>query len=346
MQRRFGEKGHIPIDLKRRRLPDEEVAVGISINQLAVLGIDGIHADADVRLAHAKVDHELAKRLWPDAPAAHGPHSWNARIVPSGILACLDGLSQFAGAKRSELMNLDSPPVNDPRILPAQIIVKISLPAPAVRQILAAQNMRCAEQVVFHRRLKIEKRPDAILRSYQRMRGSDDAKSRPVANGRVLVVHVGLNSQDRIALGQSAVEHLLPQLQVLLHTLISMLALHSLVLMLLEDCLRTGAYIRPTPAYQLLCYRVILAYPFAGSDNQIRPGVKPCAVLKIPAVSLRHGPLLDRIGVIEADDELAPIFPDVFGVDDNASRAAECRRPVGIGRKAHHYPIFCPLQSR
>ena len=131
-------------------------------------------------------------------------------------------------------MNLDPAPVNHLRILPAQITVEIPLPAAAVGQILAPNDVRCAQQVVLHRRLEIEQRPDPVLAAYQGMRGGDDAKSGPVAYGRVLVVHVGLNPQNSAAFRHAAIEHLPPEIQVLLHALTAMLT-DPLVLVLLED---------------------------------------------------------------------------------------------------------------
>ena len=346
MQRRVRLSGHIALDLQEHRIPDEEAAVGLQIDQFPVLGIDGVHANADVSLADAKINHELAQRFGPDAPAAHGPHCGHARVFPAGVLTGLYGLSQLAGAEGPELVDLDPAPVDDVRVLPAEIRIEVPLPDSAIGQILAPNDVGRSEQMVLHSRLEVEQRPDTILCPHEGVRGGNDAKRWPVAYGRVFVVHVGLDPQNRIALSKGPVQHLPPEQQVLFYGLIPVLALYAFVLMLLEDRLRAAANVRPVPANQLLSDGIVQVDPLARYDHQIGLGAKPFAVLQIPAIGLRHGPLLHGIGVIKADDELATVFFDVLGVDDDASRAAKGRRSIRIGSKAHHNPLFCSFQCR
>src|SRR5690606_21211059 len=119
-----------------------------------------VHAQADVRLTNAKIDHELSQGLRPDSPAAHRPHCWHPWVVPARILSGLNRLPQLAGAERPELMDLNPAPVNDPGVLPSEVRVQIPLPASAICQILSPDDMGCAQQVVLHRRLEVEQRPD------------------------------------------------------------------------------------------------------------------------------------------------------------------------------------------
>ena len=118
MKGRMSQGGDIALDLQGHRIPDEEAAVGLRIDDLPVLGIDGVHADGDVRFPHAQVDHEPPQRLGPDAPAAHGPDGGDAGIIPAAVLPRLYGLSQFARREGAELMDLDPAPVDHPGILP------------------------------------------------------------------------------------------------------------------------------------------------------------------------------------------------------------------------------------
>jgi len=90
-------------------------------------------------------------------------------------------------------MDLDPAPVDDFGVLPAKMLVEIPLPAAAVGQILAPDDMSGAEQMVLHRTLEIQQRPDPVFVSYQWMRRGDDPKGGPVPDGRVLVVHIGLH---------------------------------------------------------------------------------------------------------------------------------------------------------
>src|SRR5690606_35081174 len=123
------QRRDIALYLQGHRLPDEEAAVGFRIDQLPVLGIYRVHAQADVRLTNAKIDHELSQGLRPDSPAAHRPHCWHPWVVPARILSGLNRLPQLAGAERPELMDLNPAPVNDPGVLPSEVRVQIPLPA-------------------------------------------------------------------------------------------------------------------------------------------------------------------------------------------------------------------------
>jgi len=243
-------------------------------------------------------------------------------------------------------MDLDPAPVDDFGVLPAKMLVEIPLPAAAVGQILAPDDMSGAEQMVLHRTLEIQQRPDPVFVSYQWMRRGDDPKGGPVPDGRVLVVHVCLDPQHRLSLSNATVQHSPPEGQVLLHALPPVLALDPLVLVLLECRLRASADIGSPPQDQLLSYGVVLIHPLAGGNNQIWLCPQPSAVLQIPAISLRHGPLLDRIGVIKTDDEFAAVLLDVLGVDHDAPGASKRRRAVGVWGKAHDNALFSAHQSR
>ena len=100
-------------------------------------------------------------------------------------------------------MDLDPAPVDNVRVLPAEIRIEIPLPDSAIGQILAPNDMGRPEQMVLHSRLEVEQRPDTILCPHEGVRGRDNAKSRPVAYGRVFVVHVGLDPQDGFALAEA-----------------------------------------------------------------------------------------------------------------------------------------------
>jgi len=86
------------------------------------------------------------------------------------------------------------------------------------------------------------------------------------------VVHIGLDPQDRSAFRHAAVEHLPPEIHILLHALTPMLALYSLILVLFEGGLGTAANIGSAPPYQLFSDRIVLVNPLAGRDHQIRLG--------------------------------------------------------------------------
>ncbi len=107
-------------------------------------------------------------------------------------------------------MDLDPSPVNHLGILPAHMLVEVLLPAFAVGQILASNDMGRSEEMVLHSRLKIEQRPDTVLCSNMRVAGSYYPKSSPVTDGRVLVGHIGLDPQNRLPFCKSSVQHLLP----------------------------------------------------------------------------------------------------------------------------------------
>src|SRR5438093_1620612 len=321
--------------LHRHGIGDEEVAVRVLVDQLPVLGVQGLRGHFDVVQAQAEGEHELPQGGRPYAPAAQGLQGPRPRVVDPGQVARGDllpisGLRQFQvlESQDAEVDELRSSPdpedVPDPRL---HLVLHY--------EVLPAEDVRHAEQGIIDGPGELQHRPHSVAVADARMVPLCDPEQYAIPEGRVRVRHVCLEADDGLPLGVFAGEHRLPHRDRLVHAL---------------DAVDAGFHRLAVLAERL---RVALAdVGLARREELLRPLVVQgdAVALVEDLVELDAGPvqtfpdLVERLGeeglvfrsdrVVEDEEELAVVLLRVRVIQDERPRVPNVEGAARVRREA------------
>ncbi len=256
-------------------------------------------------------------------------------IVPAGVEAALDPL---AHPRRRE----DDPRYPHPAVvainrrLPAEVIEDVALPPRVCNVVLPADHVRDPEQVVVHRNREVHQRKDRGVHSRVEGRVHDPHRG-VIPHRRVGVGEVRLHPDGHVALIELAVEHLLPEFQVLLHRPLPAGARLPPEFEFPEAFRLADADVGAAEFDELPAPVVVDVQPVALVDDICDPEPQPLDILKHHPVCLRINP--SRVGILDTENIPAPIPPHIVIVQDGGPGVPEVQRPARVRCEPHHHTV-------
>ncbi|OQC71128.1 MAG: hypothetical protein BWX50_00602 [Euryarchaeota archaeon ADurb.Bin009] len=208
--------------------------------------------------------------------------------------------------------------------------------------VLPADDVGDPEQVVVHRDREVHQREDRGIDP--RVRGCvHDPHRREVPHRRVRVGEIRLHPDGRVALVELAIEHLLPEVQVLIRRPLPAGARLPLELEFSEPLGVADTDVGAPELDEPPAPVVVDVEPVALVDDIGDVESQPLDILKHHPVGLGVDP--PGVGILDAEDVPAAVAPDVVVVQDGSPRVPEVQRSARVRRKPHDDAVLRPFEG-
>ena len=263
---------------------DHDASRGAYECQARSAGIDSIRIvrperaerSTDVLLREAELLPEIDQGFWLDASSAQRAQRVGRRASshPSNLPFAMSSRI-FAGREGSELMDLDSAPVQRDRVGPAKMLVQQHLLPRAVHEVLATDDVGDALFMILDGGLEVEQWPDLVPGTdlWPRVRipiGVLDAQGRPIPKCRIRQVHRRSNSHHSFAGAEPPFDHLLPICVGVLDGAVPARACRFRFPVPPERVCRASAHVRSALLQQCLGMRMVDLHTVACEHDPVR----------------------------------------------------------------------------
>ena len=218
-----------------------------------------------------------------------------------------------------------------PGHLPAEVVEDVLLAQGVVQVVDAPDDVGHAEEMIVDRNREVHGRVDAVTGADARMGLLHDAQTDEVPDGRVRVLEVGLDHDDRLFLFEVAGEHLIEHLQMRFLGKVAVGAGLALLLHLPPVVGRTGADVCRVLLDELPGDIVVKIEPVGLDDGLADLHAHPFQVLRDHLVRVRIDLL--RVGVLHPVDEDAVVPLAILVVEDGDPGVAQVQRSRRTGAK-------------